>query len=244
MPESDRRGVIRAGAAGAIAMLSGFAAPVALAAEPKLVRVPKTPMCLSRTVTRELIDHANLIVQRSWEIDFTQRGSGWVISGEQLAVSVDAPAALEPLAKLERERVADEAFPILIDSYGLIDRSITADSHVDISRVSNAAIEVVKNRGGGAVEKAELRRFLAQLQQAASSLMTHFPQDLFFPLTPSTTESRTMDLPGGMHGEVTMTYESHSEEDNGLLIDSKREISTRIAGDVMHSVESWSLLPM
>ena len=81
---------------------AGFAAPAALAFAPGTA-----PFRLIRRVERELRDGALLVVERAWSIRFVAQGQGYRLEGKQADVSVDAPAELDFLAAIERDRVED-----------------------------------------------------------------------------------------------------------------------------------------
>ena len=94
---------------------------------------PTTPMVLSRTVIRELSGGLQIVVKRSFRVQFVQSAGGFMLTGTPLDVSVEVPPALAKLGELERRRSEAGPFPILLDSRGMI--QIIAD-HTDAERVA------------------------------------------------------------------------------------------------------------
>ena len=103
MIRADRRGLLRlAGAAlGASLLLPGGARGQA----PARFAPPAEAMRYTRRLERALADGASLVVSRSFAVRFEREGEGFRVDGEQLAVVVEAPAQIESLARLERERI-------------------------------------------------------------------------------------------------------------------------------------------
>ena len=199
-------------------------------------------MRLTREIERQLVDGERLLVSRSWVIAFTPAlSSGWVVDGEQVAVSVDAPPALNALAKIEEQRETPEAFPIVLDQHGMIVLPGENNSSLDMHKVHLAAENIVSGRGGDLSDRTALVQFVLQLQDAANTIYSNFPRDLFFPAVEPQTRREVIALANGLEGEVEVSYAADVHAGSRLLRRSSRRIATRIAGEVLHSEERWSL---
>ncbi len=84
-------------------------------------------------------------------------------------------------------------------------------------------------------------QYLAELQQASSSLLTRLPDDLFFPRLGPMRSVRAVDLPGGLTGEFEVTYDAVSAQEGEWLADAEREVITRIAGSEQRAREVWTM---
>ena len=122
MPGARMRGsaLILAGIAALVPVVTAQS-PFAAAAEvPKAFSPPSTPMVLSRTVIRELADGKQIVVKRSFRVQFVPAADGFVLTGTPITVSVDVPPLLARLGELERQRSDMGPFPLAIDSAGMI----------------------------------------------------------------------------------------------------------------------------
>ena len=77
-------------------------------------------MVLSRTVIRELTGGNQIVVTRSFRVQFVASADGFVLTGTPIAVNVEVPPLLAQLGELERRRSDSGPFPIRIDRHGLI----------------------------------------------------------------------------------------------------------------------------
>lgn len=234
---------MRRGGLSAIGAIWALNSQSVFAQSASLVTAPRGPMRLRRTLSRELVDGNMLVVARSWEVEFSSARHGWLVDGNQIGVEVDADPGLEALAELERSRATTESFPLELDHLGKIRFGTPKQRHVGIDQLAQAADSAVISMGGTEITKGRLRLFLTQMQQASLSLMTSFPQDLFFPSSGELSESKTMDLPGGLKGQMELTYRAQADPASGLLSSSKRSVITRIEGEELFSSEAWQLTP-
>jgi hypothetical protein len=97
-----------------------IARPAALLAALPALRLPVGAMWLERELVRSLGDGQAVTVRRSWDIGFAQQARGIVVSGAQVAVSVDAPENLAALARIEEQRDTAAMFPIMLSDNGRI----------------------------------------------------------------------------------------------------------------------------
>ncbi|MFN2099375.1 hypothetical protein [Altererythrobacter sp. MF3-039] len=241
MSSASRREVIRKGGLSAIGAIWALNAQSVLAKAGTVVNVPSGPMRLRREITRELIDGNRLTVARVWNVRFLSAANGWRVEGTQRDVEVKAPAGLESLAALERSRQTEESFPLELDSHGMIMAGPVVSRQIALDQLGQAAHSAIDSLGGAAVRHNELRAFLAQLQQASLSMMTRWPQDLFFPAGSESSEKKAMDLPGGVSGRMEIIYRAEADLTNGLLKSSERTVVTRIENEELRSSEVWKL---
>ena len=242
MAGASRRRFLEVAGAGAIAGLVALARPHHLAArDVRAITPPTGRRILTRGLERTLFDGKQIIVRRKWAIDFVPETNGWTVAGELIGVEVDVPPPLAPLANIEKNRPVSESFPIRLDGEGLILYGQGRASKLDMDQVASAASEVIASAGTFAIDQRAARMFVGQLDQAANSLMSLFPQDLFFPSTEPVTDRRTMDLANGLVGEMEMRYTATADGGTGLLRTSRRLVTTRIGGESMESAELWEL---
>ena len=244
MRKNRRREILKTLGSGSLATLAAFTLPYRVIAKslPLPDSIPSRPMTLTRTLDRMLFDGKILSVRRVWRVGFAQLDGGWRVDGDLLSVDVDAPPKLAALASMERDRTADESFPVTLDANGLIVFTSIRDSGVDMDRVSRAALKIIRDSGASDKVLQDTRLFLAQLDQAAIALISQFPQDLFFPAAEPFSERRMMDLPNGLVGEMEMIYSAKVHAENGLLDKSERRVVTRIGDETTHSAERWELV--
>lgn len=233
-----RRRVLSGTASGALAGMAVLATPL-WAAQP--IQIPKGPMRLVRRLERGLRGGAIITVERVWRVAFAQQGSGVAIAGEQIDASVDAPAKLAPLARIERTRSTADMFPILLTAEGMIAAVGQYTRETDVDEAVRLAEAEIANRRLPAEAKKEQMLYLAQLQRTASSFLKQLPRDLFFPASEPTRTVRKVNLPNGLLGEFEVAYEARTAPRHGWLDLAVRRVVTRIGESVRHSREVWSM---
>lgn len=238
----DRRQVLHAAAMAALALpLAG--APQIARAQRRAFAPPPGFMVYTRRLERSLPGNARFSVSRSFTIRFHHEDGGYRVAGEQLAVEVDAPESLAPFAVLERERREEALFPLYLDQHGLI----AADAEMTQSpRLDQAVREVLRRIGELPVpeaDQAEMTAFVRAVHANAAQFLTALPRDLFAPDGESSTQSRTVALPGGGQGVVTVGYAAETEPSTGLMRSAQREVVTDFAGDLRRTLERWTLTP-
>lgn len=209
-----------------------------MAAAPAIV-VPTRPFILRRELERGLARGASLLVTREWRGHFERDHGRTLALGEQIACSVEAPSVLEPIAAIERARIASGPFPAHLDAEGRIldHREIPATGR---GAAVQAAMAVLADLGTSAEGLRDARADLDRLATASDEVISRPPPDLFFPLPGEASERRELVLPGGESGEVAVEL-SASAGPGGVLERFERRIITRIGDDVRKSRESWSL---
>jgi len=198
-------------------------------------------MRLGRRITRGLRDGATLVVAREWQVRFTAQGRGIIITGEQVSVLVEAPAVLEPLAAIERERSTASMFPIMLSGDGVLLAAGAAIEQSDLDAAVQEAKTIIAKSGDKPSRQAERLSYLAQLQSASGSLLEQMPQDLFFPQKMAMHSVRPVNLPDGSTGEFEYTYQARCAPGHIWLEQAEREIITRIGSDERHASEVWTL---
>lgn len=204
---------------------------------------PETPQILARELARELGDGNRLVVRRSWMIGFAPRAGGYRVEGRQVAVSVDAPTHLAPIAEIERSREETSFLPLDLDAQGEILAGGAKANHAAVDEAIAAALDIVARGAASPREVDQARHFLAGLQGSAAQLLSAVPADLFRPREPQWETRRSLTLEGGIEGEVAVRFEASSDPHTGLLREARRAIVTRVANGQRSASEHWTLAP-
>lgn len=223
---------------GAIVALVTRASPLVAAGH---LNIPGKPMRLVRRLERGMRGGAVITVERAWKISFRPQDAGIAVSGEQISVSVDAPEALAPLARIERSRSTSEMFPIRLTANGSIASIGPYAESTDLAQAVRKAEAEISQRAIPAAAKAQQKQYLAQLQRAAGSFLDQLPRDLFFPAAQPSRTVREVSLPNGLVGEFEVLYEARQTPDHGWLDLAVRRVVTRIGDSERHSREVWSM---
>lgn len=242
LESGERRAFLRNTAAISFGTLLAYSMPLAAGSRATSeIVAPAGRFTLVRTLQRGLIDGKNIVVRRTWEIGFLQQSNGFLVNGRTTNVEVDAPPPLAALAAIEKNRSSGEDFPLRLDKGGLIAFSDLPESGLDMEAVSVAASQFMAKADFSASEREITHSFLSQIDRAAHALISRFPSDLFFPTTEPMEQSRLMELPNGLTGEVQVRYVAETHADSALLRSSQRLVTTTIGASSMQSSESWKL---
>lgn len=238
----DRRRVAGGVAAAALLPFTALGIPLTSAVAAARARVaPAGRFSLERVLRRELGDGALIVVTRRWRIGFAAAEPGLLVAGEQIFADVAAPAALSPLAALEKARRTVGMFPISLDPEGLIADSERTMDAAQLLRAIEAARAMVERQAGGAEMNADARTFMGQLARMGADAVSNLPRDLFFPATARSTATREIALPRGGHGVISVITDARADAETGLLQASERVIVTSIGDSARTSKEGWSL---
>lgn len=201
------------------------------------------PMVYTRRLVRGLAGGGAIEVKRSFEVSFIEkRGSGFELVGRQIDVAVDAPAPLQALADIERNRIEQGLFPLQLDRDGMIQTKSPVSAKQATQLAVTKAMAMAETTES--VSDPQLfRQFLQQVQQSAAQFMSQLPVDLFAPSTHPVVLRRELPLPGDLSGEVEVVYESAADPSTGLLTTAQRAVTTRIGDDSRTAQEAWSLKP-
>jgi hypothetical protein len=236
---ADRRHAMCLIAAGAL--LPVLASPPARALGAGRFAPPATPMRYSRTLRREMADGSAFAVTRDFAVRFVPEGLGYRVAGDQIAVTVDAPPRLAEFAELERQRRELGLFPLALDEQGLIHGARGPVQTAELEAAVRAALKIFDTRAHSRAERAALDRFVNNLHQNATHLVTELPRDLFAPANADRTATQSVALPDGPAGAVSVHLTGRSDPATGLMERARREVLTELAGDRRRTVESWIL---
>ncbi|GAA4047508.1 hypothetical protein [Parerythrobacter jejuensis] len=225
---------------GTVGIGFGLLAPAHATLAAKVI-VPDKLCTLSRSLIRTLSDGNAISVKREWQIGFSAVSGGFVVSGRQIAVSVDAPPSLAGLAQMEAKRTETNLFPIELDASGLLRAGVDPLTPASMDNALAKAEDFLAGQAPSDDLKAAARTFAASLDQRAAGLLSLLPRDLFFPRDKDWREAKTLALPGQQAGEMTIDFAATTDPDSGLLVRADRTISTRIGSSSRRSSEVWSL---
>lgn len=229
---------------GAAGGLVGAVAPLRAAPLTPL-RLPDAPLRLERRLERGLGDGVTLIVERSWEVQFTRQGRGIVLSGAQIAAAVNAPPNLADLAQIEQRRDTSAMFPLMLSETGLILSPVGAPSADDALAAALRTAEAMIDRQSLPVDMRERSRtYLGVIHKAGSGRFENLPGDLFFPVGKPVERSEAVALPDGLTGSFTLIYKAQAQADVPWLDQAERQVVTRIGALERTSTERWSLGPI
>lgn len=199
---------------------------------------PREPLVLTRTVWRNLHDGQQIMVRRSYFLAFTAEDGGFVVTGEQIASDVEAPPALDAIARLERSRIDRAAFPLRLDAEGLIRLGGAPSPSPGRSDGENAARALIAGHSLSLADQREGETFLADV--VAKGGAVPWPLDLFSPREASWSNRRELTLPDGSTGTLTMTFTAESERIAGLPTKVSREVVSEFGGTRRVSREEWT----
>lgn len=200
--------------------------------------VPDRSFILRREFERELSSDASILVAREWQGQLFAMADGARVEGRQTNCTVEAPEILAPVAEIERKRIAPGPFPAILGADGRI-----VDGEEESASGKTAAVDAanaILEQLGPPGDLADSRAFLARLASQAGAIISATPDDLFFPAVGSASEHRTIELPDGLAGLVTVDLVA-SASVGGLLDTLERRITTRIGDSKRLSRERWSL---
>jgi len=245
----DRRQVLRGAAAALVLPLLGtsmIAQAQARAqgiAPGRAFAPPSGSMLYTRRLERSLPGDARFRVSRSFAIRFVEEASGYRVEGEQVAVEVGAPESLAALATMERARRERTLFPLLLTEDGQIEPEADIDHPPRLDQAVQEVLRRIAELPVPAADLADMRRFVRAVHANAAQLLTELPSDLFAPNGARDRETRTLALPGGGDGVVTVAYSAETEPSTGLMRSARREVVTEFGGSLRRTLESWTLVP-
>ena len=238
----DRRGSMRFVLLGALATTMASRAAAQSGSSGGLIAPPRQPMLYRRTVARELVDGQSLTVRRSFRIAFAPIAEGYLVSGVQSDVLVDAPASLARFAELEQASDESALFPIALNAFGQI-QSPTPErfGQRHVKEAVARAIETFSRLPIPASEREQALRFASALQSAGHGITAIMPHDLFAPSGLPRRTEQLVSLPDGLSGRVETLFEGDLDSGTGLMATAKREIVTAIDDTRRTTREEWSL---
>lgn len=200
---------------------------------------PQAQLLLTRTLHRPLPDGKAIVTRRSYAVRILRDGAGYRVDGTLVETRVDAPPALASLAEIERRRPDNGNFPILLDANGLILGGAGLQSDGSLDRAAAVAAAAIGDSGLPAIDMLQVQAFIKQLPSRAPR--SSWPADIFHPSPGKRSESRTIALPGGAEGHVTIEIEARGPARDGQLASLSRVVTTDLAGDMRVTREQWQL---
>lgn len=199
------------------------------------------PYRLTRTVERQLGRAGKLVVARTWALTFTQQARGFGVTGAQTGVTIDAPPVLAPLAQIERERVEEAMFPLLLDGSGVMAARAAGRSDDAVAEAVEAVRARLATQQFTAGDLALASQFMDSLQAAGHSALAAWPLDLFAPGNRSATDRREVALPGGTTGTLTIATTAAADPATGVMQHFERRIDTVVSGLTKTGKERFDL---
>lgn len=234
------RAALLAGCAFALAASAGAENTVTRTPPATAFSAPAGSLTLTREMRRTIGRSKQIVTRRSYEIRFIPEGEGWRVDGTLISSEVEAPAELAELAALEKARKDDGLFPLTLDSQGLIvaQRAPADAAATDKARaVANQAVEKINMTSSDkTVAKQMIQRIATQSQASSGS----WPVDLFRPPVEPVIDVRSIALPDGNQGRVTVTMLARPNSTGGLQ-QLDRRVLTEIGGTSRLSEETWSM---
>ena len=231
--------------AGIAALALGHTAPAASAPGPAETPgpfvAPERPMILTRTLRRPLPDGKEVISRRSYEVRFVADGEGFRIDGTLVDVAVEAPPSLAALAAVERGRGDAGMFPMRLDAGGRLLAGSDPQAGESIARALDIVARELGQMRLAAFDMMQAQAFAERFRQRPG--ISQWPADLFRPASGKHREERTIPLPGGARGHVTVEIEARGQGRGGLLVSLSRTVTTDLDGDLRMTFESWTLSP-
>lgn len=201
-------------------------------------------MVLSRTVIRELGDGKQIVVKRSFRVQFVAAPDGFVLTGTPIAVSVDVPPVLARLGELERQRSDSGPFPLLIDRRGLI-HTTASSGPADAKARQDARQTATGMIQAAAMPDATKRDAVGMIgSMAADPHSSPWPTDLFIAHDSERRQHRSVTLSDGSLGDVDVVLRVGNWLPCGMPALFERVITTDLAGTRRVSREVWSLEPI
>jgi hypothetical protein len=227
-----------------LALLPVWAAiPAAHAASGRFAPLQR-PYRLARRVERQLgTSGGQLVVERSWSIRFVPQGRAFVAEGALLGINVEAPPALAALAQIERERDEPQLFPMLLDGAGQMLDAPEGRSDTALTQAIDTVRKTVTARSSGQDDRAQAEQFFAALQTAGQTVLAQWPRSLFAPAAMADTAERSIDLPDGSTGTVTVRTSAASDPQTGLMQRFERQVDTAYGSQFRRGRELFTLAP-
>ncbi len=240
---SDRRALLRWAMAAALAPAFASRAVAAAGSGETRIVPPPGAMTFTRRLERALPGGNKLVVARSFAVSFAAAPDGWMVSGEQVGVTVDAPVRIAALAALERRRVETGLFPLALDRAGMIVGGPGPRPVEELEQAVAIVRRQIETARFAAAERDELEAFVRAVHEAGARMTSEFPGDLFAPREGAVHAARELPLPGGGAGTIEVSFTAVTDPATRLMREARREIVTAIAGDRRVTREDWTLAP-
>lgn len=240
---SDRRTLLRLAVAVTLAPALATRAAAAPQAGGRRFAPAQGTMTFTRLLVRHLSDGNQLAVNRSFAIRFAPRPSGWSVTGEQVAVSVDFPQRLAALASVEQQRRETGLFPLLLDSAGMIVDGPEARPAKRLDEAVAAVMRGLDKTGYAAGDRKQFDAFVRAVHDAGARMTSLLPVHLFAPTAEPMRAERELAVPGGGQGMIEVSFTAVADPATGLMRQARRDIVTSIGADRRLTREDWTLVP-
>jgi hypothetical protein len=228
------------GGTSAMLVMAGFAVPVpGAASSPADFTPPEAQLLLTRTLHRPLPGGQAIITTRHYAVRIVRVGTGYRVEGSLIDAKAEAPPLVAGIAELERKRVDEGLFPIMLDENGLIAGSGALRSDGSLDRGAMIATQTLSGSDLPVRDRMEAQAFVDQLRGRAAR--SQWPSDIFRPQPGKRSESRVIQLPGGDEGSVTIEIVGRGPGQDGQLAELDRVVTTDLAGDKRVTREHWQL---
>ena len=245
MSRMDRRGSIRLAIASALAATLSTKVSASQIDSGSRIAPPTRPMRFCRIVERDLVDGQSFRVSRGFTVEFSRIAEGYLISGRQSDVSVNAPDSLSSFAELEQQRDESGLFPLELNPLGQI-QSVNSDrlGEEQIEAAVEQALSAIARLPMPEDEREQARLFVAALHNTGQGITAHMPHDLFAPASLPRRTQQVIALPDGAAGRVETLFDGQLDPQTGLMSAAVREIVTAVDGSERTTREEWSLTPV
>jgi hypothetical protein len=197
------------------------------------------PLLVTRTATRTLRDGKEIVTRRTYRVTFRRDGTGFVAQGVQTNSEIEAPPVLASLARIERDRPDNAIFPAQLDASGLIVEAASTEPGPELAAGIAAARKLVAPVRLSGPDRATAN---AVLDAAAKGHPAPWPADLFSASASDQTMQRTIELPSGAPGLITVTQRIPARRSDGTPARYVREVVTEIDGSSRPNREEWSIV--
>jgi len=228
------------------ALATPLLAPAAGAQSLARFAPPAGELLYRRRLTRELGNGEAIIATREFAIRFRMSAGAFRVTGRQISSEIEAPAALAEVARIERERIETGVFPLLLDRSGRILGHAANGAEAAPAERGAAAreLEAMVQRGPLPAEpRQEAEIYLRTMAEANSLVTAQLPTELFVPPAREWREERSIALPGGQRGMLSVLFGGTADPVDGLMRSAYRKIETRLEGTVRRTREEWTLTP-
>jgi hypothetical protein len=209
------------------------------AASDPVVSTRSAPLLVTRTATRTLRDGKEIVTRRTYRVTFRRDGTGFVAEGVQTSSEIEAPPVLAALARIERDRPDNAIFPAQLDANGLIVEAAATEPGPELAAGIAAARKLVVPVQLSGADRAMAN---AVLDAAAKGHPAPWPADLFSASAADQTLQRSVALPSGSPGLVTVTQRIPARRSDGTPARYVREVVTEIDGNSRPNREEWSIV--
>ena len=204
---------------------------------------PSGPPVLSRTVIRGLSDGKQIVVERSFRVQFAASGNGFVLTGAPIGVKVDVRPVLARMGELERQRSEPGPFPLMIDSRGSIHAANITEAPDQSARGAAQQVGSGLLKSAAVSEQTKREPVQALVVMAGDTRGSPWPVDLFNATDAERHQHRTVALADGSQGEDDVLVRIEKWLPCGMPALFERIIATDLSVTRRVSREVWSLAP-